>query len=151
MVVGSDPSASSKSFKYDRLFFLLLFSGSFIKYTRILHLFSSFLFSSLWWKIQAGCIPVLLSNNWVIPFSEVIDWKSSAIWADERLLLQVRVSAYYSFLVFYFIKGHETFLFAPVWDLSDAILVCHAINPPWKYFSFLLLKNYGSFHILNVK
>lgn len=39
--------------------------------------------------LQAGCIPVLLSNNWVIPFSEIIDWKTSAIWADERLLLQV--------------------------------------------------------------
>jgi len=39
--------------------------------------------------LQTGCIPVLLSNNWVLPFSEIIDWKSSAIWADERLLLQV--------------------------------------------------------------
>jgi len=39
--------------------------------------------------LQTGCIPVLLSNSWVLPFSEIIDWKSSAIWADERLLLQV--------------------------------------------------------------
>lgn len=39
--------------------------------------------------LQAGCIPVLLSNSWVLPFESKIDWKMAAIWADERLLLQV--------------------------------------------------------------
>ncbi|KAK6617779.1 hypothetical protein RUM43_014007 [Polyplax serrata] len=39
--------------------------------------------------LQAGCIPVLLSNGWALPFQEVIDWTKAAIWADERLLLQV--------------------------------------------------------------
>lgn len=39
--------------------------------------------------LQAGCIPVLLSNNWALPFDEVIDWKKAVIWADERLLFQV--------------------------------------------------------------
>ncbi|XP_073811631.1 exostosin glycosyltransferase 1 ttv [Musca autumnalis] len=39
--------------------------------------------------IQAGCIPVLLSNDWVLPFESKIDWKQAAVWADERLLLQV--------------------------------------------------------------
>ncbi|KAI0229804.1 Exostosin-1a [Lamellibrachia satsuma] len=39
--------------------------------------------------LQAGCIPVLLSNGWVLPFAEVIDWSKAAIWGDERLLLQV--------------------------------------------------------------
>ncbi|GAB6028164.1 hypothetical protein CHUAL_002371 [Chamberlinius hualienensis] len=39
--------------------------------------------------LQAGCIPVLLSNGWELPFSEVIQWHKSVIWADERLLLQV--------------------------------------------------------------
>lgn len=39
--------------------------------------------------MEAGCIPVILSNEWELPFSEVIDWKSAAIWADERLLFQV--------------------------------------------------------------
>jgi len=32
---------------------------------------------------------VLLSNNWALPFDEVIDWKKAVIWADERLLFQV--------------------------------------------------------------
>ncbi|KAB7507835.1 Exostosin-like 1 [Armadillidium nasatum] len=39
--------------------------------------------------LQAGCVPVLLANGWVLPFSEVIDWTRAAIWSDERLLLQV--------------------------------------------------------------
>lgn len=39
---------------------------------------------------QAACIPVILSNGWELPFSEVIDWKKAAIVGDERLLLQVQ-------------------------------------------------------------
>lgn len=39
--------------------------------------------------LQAGCIPVLLSNSWVLPFHPHIDWKQAVIWGDERLLLQV--------------------------------------------------------------
>jgi len=40
--------------------------------------------------LQAGSVPFLLSNGWELPFSEVIDWKKSVIWGDERLLFQVR-------------------------------------------------------------
>ncbi|CAI9739292.1 exostosin-1a-like [Octopus vulgaris] len=39
--------------------------------------------------LQAACVPVLLSNGWILPFSEVIDWNKSVIWGDERLLLQI--------------------------------------------------------------
>ncbi|XP_076349903.1 exostosin-1b-like isoform X2 [Tachypleus tridentatus] len=39
--------------------------------------------------LQAGCIPVLLSNGWELPFGEVIDWSKATVRADERLLMQV--------------------------------------------------------------
>eukprot|EP00096_Caligus_rogercresseyi_P012910 TRINITY_DN5577_c0_g1_i1.p1 TRINITY_DN5577_c0_g1~~TRINITY_DN5577_c0_g1_i1.p1 ORF type:complete len:420 (+),score=88.72 TRINITY_DN5577_c0_g1_i1:151-1410(+) len=39
--------------------------------------------------LQAGCVPVVLSNDWILPFSEIIDWSTAAVIADERLLLQV--------------------------------------------------------------
>ncbi|XP_049858631.1 exostosin-1 isoform X1 [Schistocerca gregaria] len=39
--------------------------------------------------LRAGCVPVLLSNGWALPFAQVIDWHQAVVWADERLLLQV--------------------------------------------------------------
>lgn len=39
--------------------------------------------------LQAGCIPVSLSNGYVLPFEEVIDWKQVTLCIDERQLLQV--------------------------------------------------------------
>ncbi|CAB1342932.1 unnamed protein product, partial [Coregonus sp. 'balchen'] len=39
--------------------------------------------------LQAACIPVLLSNGWELPFSEIIDWSKAAVIGDERLLLQL--------------------------------------------------------------
>lgn len=40
-------------------------------------------------SLQAGCIPLVLANGWLLPFDEVIDWKKAAIEWEERLLLQV--------------------------------------------------------------
>ena len=39
--------------------------------------------------LQAGCLPVILSNGWQLPFDEVIDWSSASFSMDERQLLQV--------------------------------------------------------------
>uniref|UniRef100_A0A8C5ETK3 Exostosin-1b n=1 Tax=Gouania willdenowi TaxID=441366 RepID=A0A8C5ETK3_GOUWI len=39
--------------------------------------------------LQAACVPVMLSNGWALPFSEIIDWNTAAVIGDERLLLQI--------------------------------------------------------------
>ena len=39
--------------------------------------------------LQAGCVPVVLADGWVLPFAELIDWTQAAVRVDERLLLQV--------------------------------------------------------------
>ena len=39
--------------------------------------------------LGSGCIPVVLSNDWVKPFSSVIDWSSIVIDGDERQLLNL--------------------------------------------------------------
>uniref|UniRef100_A0A8C4TI21 Exostosin glycosyltransferase 1b n=1 Tax=Erpetoichthys calabaricus TaxID=27687 RepID=A0A8C4TI21_ERPCA len=39
--------------------------------------------------LAAACVPVMLSNGWELPFSEVIDWNTAAVIGDERLLLQI--------------------------------------------------------------
>ncbi|XP_062841331.1 exostosin-1a isoform X2 [Trichomycterus rosablanca] len=39
--------------------------------------------------LQAACIPVVLSNGWELPFSEVINWNTATVIGDERLLLQI--------------------------------------------------------------
>ncbi|CAL9690825.1 unnamed protein product [Knipowitschia caucasica] len=40
-------------------------------------------------SLQAACVPVLLSNGWELPFSDVIQWNQAVLEGDERLLLQV--------------------------------------------------------------
>ncbi|XP_077599499.1 exostosin-1c isoform X1 [Stigmatopora nigra] len=40
-------------------------------------------------SLQAACVPVLLSNGWELPFSDVIQWNQAVVEGDERLLLQV--------------------------------------------------------------
>lgn len=46
--------------------------------------------------VQAACIPVLLSNGWELPFSDVIQWNQAVIEGDERLLLQVTPTFFFT-------------------------------------------------------
>jgi glucuronyl/N-acetylglucosaminyl transferase EXT1 len=39
--------------------------------------------------LKAGCIPVLLSNGWVLPFYEVLNWDLAVVWGDEQAITQV--------------------------------------------------------------
>jgi len=40
-------------------------------------------------SLQAGCLPVVLANGWMLPFAEIIDWDKACLEWSERLLLQV--------------------------------------------------------------
>jgi glucuronyl/N-acetylglucosaminyl transferase EXT1 len=39
--------------------------------------------------LQAGCIPVSLSNDYILPFQEVLDWGKASLVIDERRVLQL--------------------------------------------------------------
>lgn len=40
-------------------------------------------------SMKYGCIPVLLSNGWDLPFKDLIDWSKFSLNIDERNLLQL--------------------------------------------------------------
>lgn len=39
-----------------------------------------------------GCIPVLMGDNYEVPFSEVLNWKGMSLYIDEDRLTEVRKS-----------------------------------------------------------
>ena len=39
--------------------------------------------------MKYGCIPVLLSNGWDLPYKDLIDWSKFSLNIDERNLLQL--------------------------------------------------------------
>jgi len=42
-------------------------------------------------SLQAGCIPVVMSDGWNLPFSSVIDWSRAVLHISEKALLQVPI------------------------------------------------------------
>lgn len=82
----NDTRCATDNVEYDRIDYKkLLYNATFSLVPRGRRLGSYRFLEAL----QAGSVPFLLSNGWELPFSEVIDWKKSVIWGDERLLLQV--------------------------------------------------------------
>lgn len=45
--------------------------------------------------LQAGCVPIILADSYILPFSEVLDWKRSA-YVTEQFKLMVWQSAIFS-------------------------------------------------------
>nr|AAC47509.1 multiple exostoses homolog 1 [Caenorhabditis elegans] len=39
--------------------------------------------------LRSGCVPVVISDSWILPFSETIDWNSAAIVVAERDALSI--------------------------------------------------------------
>ncbi len=75
-------------------------------------------------------MPVMLSNGWELPFSEVIDWNTAAVIGDERLLLQVR-----NLMCFYCILSRISIIFCSntlivMSDIVAEVSLVRAFRPP---------------------
>lgn len=83
---ASDSRCSDDELNYDRYDFNdLLRESTFCLIPRGRRL-GSFRFLE---ALSYGCIPVILSDNWVKPFDEIIDWSKATVQFEESLLLQV--------------------------------------------------------------
>ena len=75
-------------------------------------------------SLQAGCIPVLLSNGWELPFSELIDWRKAVIQADERLLTEIpSIIRSYSQEQILYLKQQALFLWEAYFSSVEKILL----------------------------
>lgn len=67
-------------------------------------------------SLQNGCLPVVLSNNWEMPFADFIDWQKCALLFDERNINGV------SNLNFIDIISTDSFLFRYLTRLNQFLL-----------------------------
>ncbi|CAG0917370.1 unnamed protein product [Notodromas monacha] len=81
-----DDRCDADQLDYDRFDYAMLMSESLMCLAPRGRRLGSFRFLE---ALKFGCIPVVLSNGWVLPFEEVIDWHQAALVADERLLFQL--------------------------------------------------------------
>lgn len=83
---ASDSRCSDDEVNYDRYDFnFLLRESTFCLIPRGRRL-GSFRFLE---ALSYGCIPVILSDNWVKPFDEIIDWSQATLQFEESRLLEV--------------------------------------------------------------
>lgn len=92
---------------------------------------------------QAACVPVMLSNGWELPFSEVIDWNTAAVIGDERLLLQVRnrsIAGLFHHNLYCLVTSHTLIEeLARIISVVPPFWVSHSSHAAWKNHQVLLL------------
>ena len=89
-------------------------------------------------SLQAGCIPVILSNGWELPFSEVIDWSKALIQGDEQLLTELpSIVRSYSKEQILAMKQQALFLWEAYFSSVEKIMLT-TLEVPYSllYFSF---------------
>lgn len=83
---SSDVRCSEEESNYDKHDFIDLMKESTFCLTPRGRRLGSFRFLE---ALSYGCIPVILSDGWVKPFNEIINWSCAAVEFDESLLFQV--------------------------------------------------------------
>lgn len=78
-------------------------------------------------------MPVMLSNGWELPFSEIIDWNTAAVIGDERLLLQVQTRHIHpdvdvlQYCVTTDIKKFERLIFS-LWKIHPSCVIVYILK-----------------------